>query len=37
MQKRDFLKAAGASGLMTLVPEAIRAGAWAAGSDAPEK
>jgi nitrate/nitrite transport system substrate-binding protein len=37
MKKRNFLKAAGATGLMSLVPEAIRVGAWAAGSDAPEK
>src|SRR5213082_773616 len=37
MKKRGFLKAAGAGGLMSLVPEAIRVGAWAAGSDAPEK
>jgi nitrate/nitrite transport system substrate-binding protein len=37
MKKRSFLKAAGASALMSLVPEAVRVGAWAAGSDAPEK
>jgi len=37
MRKRDFLKAAGASGLMSMVPEAVRTGAWAQGSDAPEK
>jgi nitrate/nitrite transport system substrate-binding protein len=37
MKKRNFLKAAGAAGLMSLVPEAVRVGAWAAGSDAPEK
>jgi nitrate/nitrite transport system substrate-binding protein len=37
MKKRDLLKAAGAAGLMSLVPNAIRTGAWAAGSDAPEK
>src|SRR5437763_2929859 len=37
MKKRGFLKAAGATGLMSLVPEAVRVGAWAAGSDAPEK
>src|SRR5260370_11512317 len=35
--RRRFLKAAGASALMSLVPEAVRVGAWAAGSDAPEK
>ncbi len=37
MRKRQFLKATGASALMSLVPEAVRVGAWAAGSDAPEK
>ncbi|MEA3194208.1 MAG: nitrate/nitrite transport system substrate-binding protein, partial [Betaproteobacteria bacterium] len=37
MKKRTFIKAAGAAGLMSLVPDAIRTGAWAAGSDAPEK
>ena len=37
MQKRDFLKLSAAGGLMSLVPEAVRVGAWAAGSDAPEK
>ena len=37
MRKRDFIKAAGAAGLMNLVPEGVRTGAWAAGSDAPEK
>ena len=37
MKKRDFLKAAGAGGLMSLVPETVRTGAWAQGSDAPEK
>src|SRR5207244_5448778 len=37
MRKRDFLKLSAAGGLMSLVPEAIRVGAWAAGSDAPEK
>src|SRR5437868_15179246 len=36
-QRREFLKQAGAAGLMSLVPEAVRVGAWAAGSDAPEK
>jgi nitrate/nitrite transport system substrate-binding protein len=35
--KRNFLKAAGAAGLMSLVPDAVRVGAWAQGSDAPEK
>jgi nitrate/nitrite transport system substrate-binding protein len=37
MHKRDFIKAAGAAGLMSMVPEGVRTGAWAAGSDAPEK
>src|SRR5688572_25172863 len=37
MRKRDFLKAAGASGLMGLVAPGVRSGAWAQGSDAPEK
>ncbi len=36
-QRRKFLKQAGAAALMSLVPEAVRTGAWAAGSDAPEK
>jgi len=35
--RRTFLKQAGAAALMSLVPEAVRTGAWAAGSDAPEK
>ncbi len=38
--RRSLLKAAGvmtASTPMGLVPEAVRSGAWAAGSDAPEK
>ncbi len=39
--KRDFLKkAAGlsaAAALMSMVPPGVRSGAWAAGSDAPEK
>src|SRR5688572_32255188 len=37
MKKREFLKAAGATSLMSLVPDAVRTGAWAQGSDAPEK
>ena len=37
MKKRELLKAAGAASLMSLVPEAVRSGAWAQGSDAPEK
>jgi len=36
-KRRTFLKRAGAAGLLSLVPEAVRVGAWAAGSDAPEK
>ena len=35
--RRNFLKKAGAAGLLGLVPTAVRTGAWAAGSDAPEK
>jgi nitrate/nitrite transport system substrate-binding protein len=37
MKKRDFLKAAGATSLMSMVPDTVRSGAWAQGSDAPEK
>src|SRR4051812_34443616 len=37
MKKRDLLKAVGAASLMSLVPQSVRTGAWAAGSDAPEK
>ncbi|MGB7540635.1 MAG: CmpA/NrtA family ABC transporter substrate-binding protein [Burkholderiales bacterium] len=40
-ERRDFLKQAGAvgitAGIMSLVPDAVRSAAWAAGSDAPEK
>jgi len=36
-KRRRFLKQATAAGLMSLVPGAVRTGAWAAGSDAPEK
>ena len=40
-ERRDFIKKstalAGAAGIMSLVPDAIRSSAWAAGSDAPEK
>ena len=36
-KRRKFLKQAAATSLMSLVPSAIRTGAWAAGSDAPEK
>lgn len=36
-KRRKFLKRAGAAGIMSLVPAAVRSAAWAAGSDAPEK
>jgi nitrate/nitrite transport system substrate-binding protein len=36
-KRRGFLKRAGAAGIMSLVPSAVRSVAWAAGSDAPEK
>jgi nitrate/nitrite transport system substrate-binding protein len=36
-KRRRFLQQATAAGLMSLVPHAVRTGAWAAGSDAPEK
>src|SRR5712671_8249584 len=36
-RRRDFLKRAGAVGIMSLDPAAVRSAAWAAGSDAPEK
>jgi nitrate/nitrite transport system substrate-binding protein len=36
-KRREFLRRAGAAGIMSLVPEAVRVSAWAAGSDAPEK
>src|SRR5258706_9916075 len=36
-KRRKFLKQAGAAGIMSLVPAAVRSVAWAAGSDAPEK
>jgi len=36
-KRRRFLKQATAAGLMSLVPNAVRTGAWAQGSDAPEK
>jgi nitrate/nitrite transport system substrate-binding protein len=36
-KRRSFIKRAGAAGLLSMVPEAVRIGAWAAGSDAPEK
>src|SRR5258708_35805254 len=37
LDRRDLLKKAGAAGLMGMVPETVRIGACAAGSDAPEK
>ena len=39
-RRREFLRRGGAltgAALMSLVPDAVRQGAWAAGSDAPEK
>jgi nitrate/nitrite transport system substrate-binding protein len=36
-ERRNFLKKAGAAAVASLVPDAVRVGAWAAGSDAPEK
>jgi len=36
-KRRKFIKRAGAAGIMSLVPSAVRSVAWAAGSDAPEK
>src|SRR6478736_1605354 len=39
-KRREFLRRGGAltgAALMSLVPNAVRTGAWAAGSDAPEK
>jgi len=35
--RRAFIKTAGAAAIMSLVPDALREAAWAAGSDAPEK
>jgi len=35
--RRKIVKSAGAASLMSLVPAAVRQGAWAQGSDAPEK
>src|SRR5262245_22716947 len=35
--RREFIKQASAVGITTLIPEAVRVGAWAAGSDKPEK
>ncbi|MBI3057598.1 MAG: nitrate ABC transporter substrate-binding protein, partial [Betaproteobacteria bacterium] len=39
-KRREFLRRGGVltgAALMSLVPDAVRQGAWAAGSDAPEK
>src|SRR6478736_1164257 len=39
-KRREFLRRGGAltgAAIMSLVPDAVRQGAWAAGSDAPEK
>jgi len=36
-KRRRFLKQATAASLLSMVPNAVRTGAWAAGSDAPEK
>jgi nitrate/nitrite transport system substrate-binding protein len=35
--RRTFLKQAGAAAIMSLVHPLVRAAAWSAGSDAPEK
>jgi len=35
--RRDFVSAALGASLMSMVPPGVRSGAWAAGSDAPEK
>ena len=37
VSRRRFLHQAGTAALMSLVPDAVRNAAWAAGSDAPEK
>jgi nitrate/nitrite transport system substrate-binding protein len=37
LPRRRFLQATGAAGLMAALPPGVRSGAWAAGSDAPEK
>ena len=37
IDRRSFLKTSGAAAIMSLVPDAVRNAAWAAGSDAPEK
>ena len=35
--RRDFVTTALGASLMAMVPPGVRSGAWAAGSDAPEK
>ncbi|MGB5208392.1 MAG: ABC transporter substrate-binding protein, partial [Azonexus sp.] len=35
--RREFVSAALGASLMSMVPPGVRSGAWAAGSDAPEK
>ena len=37
ISRRDFVSTALGASLMAMVPPGIRSGAWAAGSDAPEK
>ena len=37
VKRRDFVSAALGASLMSMVPPGVRSGAWAAGSDAPEK
>jgi len=37
VERRGFLRQAGAAGIMSFVPAAVRGAAWVAGSDAPEK
>jgi nitrate/nitrite transport system substrate-binding protein len=37
VERRNFIKRAGAAAVLGLVPAAVRTAAWAAGSDAPEK
>ncbi|MCH2220688.1 MAG: ABC transporter substrate-binding protein, partial [Dechloromonas sp.] len=37
LSRRDFVSTALGASLMAMVPPGVRSGAWAAGSDAPEK
>ena len=37
ISRRDFVSTALGASLMAMVPPGVRSGAWAAGSDAPEK